>query len=59
MNNVYTFTIKVTTKGNVKKNSLNRRIRKVQNLKKIDSLMFKLVKNSPNLKNMQIKSIQL
>jgi len=39
MANVYTFKMKITTKGNLLKNSLSRRTRKTPNLKKIDTLM--------------------
>jgi len=46
MTNIRTFKMKVSTEGNSLKNSLNRRTRKVSNLKKIGTLMFNLVKNS-------------
>ncbi len=50
MKNVYTFKIKVTTKGKAQKSSLRRKTRKVSNLKKID-LMFSFVKNKNKNKN--------
>jgi len=48
MTNICTLKMRVTTKGNSLKNSLSRRTKKVPNLKKIGTLMFKLVKNSKN-----------
>jgi len=51
LNNVCSFKMKVTTIGNSEKYSLSRRTREVPNLKKIGTLMFKLVENSKVSKN--------